>query len=88
MQRVDGQGVGAEAGDAAARRRRGAEQRLGVGGGGDVDVAALAVGEDEQAGGAGVRDGRRQRLPAGRAEALEAGELRLDGDARRGRRRR
>ena len=55
------QRVGGEArrraspGDGAERRRRAADQRLGVGGGGDGDVAALAVGEHEQAGGAGVR---------------------------------
>ena len=81
--RVGGEGVGAEAGDVAERRRRDADERLAVGGGGDVDVAALGVGEHEQAGRVRVLDGRRQRGPAGRAEALEAGELRLDGDARR-----
>ena len=67
-----------EAVDLAERRRRAAEERLGVGGGGDVDVAALGVGEHEQARVAGVRDGGVERGPAGGAEALEAGELRLD----------
>ena len=46
-------------------------------------VAALAVGEHEQAGRARVRAGRLEREPAGGAEALEAGELRLDRDAGR-----
>ena len=69
-------------GTVAERRRRRAGQRLGVGGGGDVDVAALGVGEHEQA----LRRGRARRrarsaAPAVGAEALEAGELRLDRDA-------
>ena len=55
-QRVDGQRVGARGRRRAEGRRRRADQRLRVGGGGDGDVAALAVGDDEQAGGAGVRD--------------------------------
>ena len=63
-----------------ARRGCRAEEALRVGSGGDVDVAALAIGEHEQAGGAGVRNGRGQRVPAGCTEALEAGDLRLDGD--------
>jgi hypothetical protein len=78
---VDGQRVGAEAGDRrVAESGRGAEEALGVGGGGDVDVAALAVGEDEEAGGAPVVDRRGEGGPAGGAEALEAGDLRLDRD--------
>ena len=80
-QRVGGEGVDGQAGRGAERRRRAADQRLGVGGGGDRDVAALAVGEHEQAGGASVLAGRLEREPAGGAEALEARELRLDGDA-------
>ena len=45
------------------------------------DVAALAVGDHEQAARARVRVGRLQREPAGGAEPLEAGELGLDRDA-------
>ena len=82
-QRVGGEGVGAEPGDRAPGRRRLADQRLRVGGGGDRDVAALAVGDRQQAGLAGGRADLGQRRPAGRAEALEAGELRLDRDAGR-----
>lgn len=80
-QRVDGDRVGAEAGDRSPRRRRLADQRLCVGGGGDRDVAALAVGDDQQPRFASGGAGRLQRRPAGRAESLEAGELRLDRDA-------
>ena len=64
------------------RRRRLADQRLAVGRGGDRNVAALAVGDHEQPGVARRRD-RALRLPARGAEALEAGELELDRDARR-----
>ena len=46
-------------------------------------VAALAVGEDEQAARAGVGAHGLEREPAGEAEALEARELGLDGDAGR-----
>ena len=56
--RVGGERVGAEARDLAERRRRRADERLAVGGRRDGDVAALAVGEHEQAGGAGVLDDR------------------------------
>ena len=59
------------------------DERLAVGGGADVDVAALAVGEHEQPGVARRSTGLRQRVPARRAEALEAGQLRLDRDAGR-----
>ena len=72
-----------QAGRVAERRRRRADERLRVGGRGDVDVAALGVGDDEQPGRARVVDGRLQRGPAVRAEALEARELRLDGHAGR-----
>ena len=47
------------------------------------DVAALAVGEHEQAGSARVRADGLEREPAGEAEALEARELRLGGHAGR-----
>ena len=47
-----------------------------LGAGRDRHVAALAVGEHEQAVIARDRDGALQRLPTGGAEALEAGELR------------
>jgi hypothetical protein len=81
QQRVGGEGIGAEPGDGAPRGRRLADQRLGVGGGGDGDVAALAVGDDQQAGLPGGIAGLLQRCPTGGAEALEAGELGLDSDA-------
>jgi hypothetical protein len=54
---------------------------LGIGGGGDVDVAALGVGQHEQPPLVGVLDDARERVPAVGAEALEAGELRLGRDA-------
>jgi hypothetical protein len=79
---ADGVGVGAKPGDLAERGRGCARERLGVGLGGDVDVAALGVGEDDQALLARVVDRVLERAPAGRAEALEAGELGLDRDAR------
>jgi hypothetical protein len=59
------------------------DERLRVRGRRDRDVAALAVGDDEQARGPGALDDLAQGRPAGRAEPLEARELRLDGDARR-----
>jgi len=80
-QRVGGEGVGVETADGAPGGRRLADQRLGVGGGGDRDVAALAVGDDQQAGLAGGGADFFQGAPAGGAEALEAGQLRLDRDA-------
>ena len=52
-QRVGGEGVGPEPRDRPPRGRRLADQRLGVGGGGDRDVAALAVGDRQQPGLAG-----------------------------------
>ena len=67
----------------APGRRRLADQRLGVGRGGDRHVAALAVGDHQQARLAGGGADLGERRPAGRAEALEAGELRLDRDAGR-----
>jgi len=82
-QRVGGEGVGAQPGDGAPGGRRLADQRLCVGGGGDRDVAALAVGDRQQAGRPGSRADLGQRRPAGSAEALEAGELGLDRDAGR-----
>ena len=48
-QRVGGERVGLQARDGPERGRRAADQRLRVGGRGDRDVAALAVGEHEQA---------------------------------------
>ena len=68
-------------GDLPPRRLDGAEQRLAVGGGAHRDVAALAVGDHQQPRLAGGGDDRLERPPARPAEALEAGELRLGGDA-------
>ena len=56
----------------------------GVGACGRADIAALAVGDDEQAGATRVGADLAERLPAVRAERLEEGELRLDGDGVRG----
>ncbi len=78
-QRVGGEGVGAEAGDRAERAGRLPHQRLRVGPRRDRHVAALAVGEHEQAVVACDRGGALERVPAGGAEALEAGQLELDG---------
>ena len=86
QQGVGGERVGAEAGHLAERPGRGAHQRLGVGGGGDRHVAALAVGQHQQAVLARRVARGGQRRPPGRAEALEAGELELHGHARRPRR--
>ena len=75
--RAGGEGVRPEALDEAERGRRAADERLAVGGGRHGDVAALAVGQDDQARGAGVLDDLGQRSPSRRAQALEARELRL-----------
>jgi hypothetical protein len=80
-QGVGGESVGTEALHGPPGGRRFADQSLGVGGGGDRDVAALAVGDDQQAGVAGRCADLFQGAPTGRAETLEAGELRLDRDA-------
>jgi hypothetical protein len=80
-QRVGGEGIGAEPGYGAPGGRRLADQRLPVRGGGDRDVAALAVGDDQEAGLVGGGDRLGERRPTGSAEPFEAGELRLDGDA-------
>ena len=79
---LSGRRIGAEARDLAPGSRRRAEEGVGVGGGADGDVAALAVGDDEQARiVSGARRPRSSARPARRAERLEAGELRLDRDA-------
>ncbi len=80
-QRVEGRGVGTESLDRPPGSLGAAEQGVGVGGGADRHVAALAVGDDEQARLPGRPDNRFERRPARCAERLEAGELRLDGDA-------
>jgi hypothetical protein len=76
-----GHGVRAQAAHVAEGGGRRAQQRLRVRSRRDGDVAALGVGEDEQARGTGVLRGGLERRPAGRAEALEAGQLELDRDA-------
>ena len=81
QQRVDGEGVDPEPRDGPPRGRGLTNQGLGVGGGADRNVAALAVGDDQEPlFTRGLAD-LCQRRPAGGAEALEAGELGLDGDA-------
>ncbi len=79
---VGGEGVGAQARHRAEGPRGLPHQRLGVGGSRDRHVAALAVGDHEQAVVAGDRDRALECLPAGRAQALEAGHLELHRDAR------
>ena len=82
-QRVGGERVDAEAGNGPPGRRGLADQGLPVGSGGDRHVAPLGIGDDKQAGLGGDRPDLGKSRPAGRAEPLEAGELRLDGDAGR-----
>jgi hypothetical protein len=72
-QRVDGEGVGPEA----------TGEPLRIDGRGKRHVPPLAVGDHQQAGIVRVRDHLLQRCPSGRPEPLEAGELRLNGDAGR-----
>src|SRR5215208_2368788 len=74
-QRVRGEGVGSEPADGAPRRLRLADHCLPVGLCGHRDIAALAVGDDEQSSLLRGDADLLQRPPAGRAEALEAGEL-------------
>lgn len=61
-------------------RRRGTDHRLAIGGRADGDIAALAVGDDEQAGFPRRPDGPLECPPTRSSEALEAGQLRLDHD--------
>ena len=77
-QRVGGEGVRAQARDRAERAGRLAHQRLRVGARRDRHVAALAVGQHEQPVVGRDRHDLLERVPSGRAEPLEAGELRLD----------
>jgi hypothetical protein len=72
-ERVGGDGVGAER----------VVERVGVGLRGDGDVAALGVEEDQEALGAGRVDDGTGGFEAAGADALEAGELELCGDALR-----
>jgi hypothetical protein len=58
-----------------------AHEGLGVGRGRDRHVAALAVRDHQEPGLPRRRRGAQQRGPARRAEALEARELGLGGDA-------
>ena len=69
--------------DLAPRGLGGAEERVAVGGGADRHVAALTVGDHQQARVAGRGGDGLERRPAGRPERLEAGELWLDRDAGR-----
>jgi hypothetical protein len=71
--RVDRHRVGVEPVDSAERRVDAAEERLRVGVGGDADVAALGVGEDEQAGRAGGAGDPGERRPPGRGEGMKEG---------------
>jgi hypothetical protein len=77
-QRVGGERVGAESRDGAERRRRLADQALRVCLRRHRHIAALAVGQHEQAVLARGRDGVLERDPAARPEPLETGELQLD----------
>ena len=77
-QRVDGERVGADPVNGPVDGGRGSQERLRVGPSGDVDVAALAVGDDDQPGVVAAIDRLLQRGPAGSAEPFEAGDLWLD----------
>ena len=74
--------VGSQPLDGAEGRRGRPDERLAVGGRRHVDVAPLGVREHEQPGRLRVGDDVRERGPPGCAQALEAGDLRLDGHAR------
>src|SRR5581483_7393704 len=80
--RVDGRGVGRQRLDAPPGALGAREERLRVGGGADGDVAALSVRDHQKPGPPRRLDDGGERGPARRPQALEAGELRLDGDAR------
>jgi hypothetical protein len=82
-QRICSEGVGAETGNGAPRGGRLPDQGLCIGRSGDRHIAALAIGDREQAGLTGRGADIGQRRPARRAEPLEAGELGLDRDAGR-----
>ncbi len=86
-QRVDGRRVRGQPRELSRSRLQSTEHRLAIGGGADRHVAALAVGDDEQAGAARISDHLLERPPARPAEALEARQLRLHRDADRRRRR-
>ncbi len=79
-QRVQRERVGAKPLDLAVGRGRRAEEGLPIGGRRDVDVAALGVGDHEQAAGPRPLHGLLQRRPARRAETLETGDLQLGRD--------
>ena len=82
-QRVGGEGVGAEARHLAGERGGCAGERLRVGGGGRAG-SRRACRRRSRAGRPPVPGNHRvERRPAGRAEPLEARELRLDRHARR-----
>ncbi len=80
-QRVDSEGVDTETGDRPPGGGGLTDQRLRVSSGGDRDVTALAVGDDEEAGRPRRLADLGQGRPARRSEALEAGELGLCRDA-------
>ena len=65
-------------GQRVRKRRIAFEERRGVCAGGGTHVAALAVGDDLQAGCARIRAGLLERSDAVRAERLEERDLRLD----------
>jgi hypothetical protein len=85
-QGIDRQRVGINVGDFAKRRRPAPEECLPVGGGGNVDVAPLGVGDYEQPVFAGRLPRANQRRPPGSPQALEAGRLQLDRNAMLGHR--
>lgn len=77
-QGIGREGVGAQAGNFAERRIGAAHHRLSVGLRRHRYVTALAVGDHEQSGGRGGLADLLEGAPAGPAQPLEAGELRLD----------
>jgi hypothetical protein len=85
-QGVHGHHVDPEAGHGPKGGGRLTQERLRVRRSGDVDVAALGIGDHQQAALTGQRHGLGEGGPAGRPEALEARHLGLDGHAVLGRR--
>jgi hypothetical protein len=78
---VHRQQIGPEACHRPERRVQPSQQGGGVGLRGDCDVTALAVGDHQQAGAAGVLGHLLEHRPADRAERLEARQLQLHRDA-------
>lgn len=80
---VGGEGIGPQTGDSAPRRLDRTDHRFTVSLRRNRYIAALSVGDHQQTGFTGMSADLMQSRPAGRAETLEAGQLRLDRNAGR-----